>query len=407
MNPRLWLVAIMVASMALITAGFVAVPAAAAPDAVASPQVASAASLLSQAQAEADAGHNNAAQELLTAAIAQYPDDVGLHKLLGDVDYRLGDYAGAAAAYQFVLNRQPGNKEVHNKLGGVYAAQDKYDAAIAEFRASLPLEEGLSNLIRAYIDQDRLPELEAEERRNLMIAQMEPSAHFDLGLVYYYEKEYDLAMAEFQTALNEDVNYDDARNGVGMVYGELGRHDDAIAEYRAIIARNPTYANAWINWGVELIALSDYDTAIAKLDHAIELKPGYAVAYGNLGVAYDYLGDFTQAIELYERAIALDPRASEVYQNLGSLYFNHNLLNLAEAAFIKGISISPHRSELHFDLGVVYEQQHKYDLAAEQYKLALAGAPNDVEVRAELASVQAKLGQKSSVASPSPGSAFH
>jgi len=186
MNQQMRVVASMVAAVAFILGGFAVVLAAPAPDGqtVNTPPQASASTLLSRAQAEADAGHNADAKAMLTAALVTYPNDVGLHKLLGDVDYRSGDYAGAAAAYSFVLSRNPNDKEVHNKLGGVYAAQDKYDPAIAEFRASLPLEEGLSNLIRLYIDENRLPDLEAEERRNLMTAQMEPTAHFDLGLVY-------------------------------------------------------------------------------------------------------------------------------------------------------------------------------------------------------------------------------
>jgi tetratricopeptide (TPR) repeat protein len=408
MNRQMRVVAMTVAAVAFILAGVAISPAAPASDSqpAGSAGQESSATLLARAQAEADAGHNADAKTMLSAALVTYPNDVGLHKLLGDVDYRTGDYAGAAAAYGFVLSRNPKDKEVHNKLGGVYAAQDKYDAAIAEFRASLPLEEGLSNLIRLYIDEGRLPDLEAEERRNLMTSQMEPTAHFDLGLVYYYEKKYDLSMSEFQQALTLDVSDDDAHNGVGMVYGELGKHQDAMEQYRQIIAHDPGYSNAWINWGVELIAVSDYNGAITKLNHALSIKPNSAVAYGDMGVAYDYLGNFTQAIELYERALQLDPRASETYQNLGSLYFNHNLLNLAEAAFIKGIAISPHRSELHFDLGVVYEQQRKYDLAAEQYKAALAASPGNVQARQQLAAIQARLTQPGQTQLQSPGPTY-
>jgi len=381
------LVAMMVAAMAFMVAGF-AVCAADEGTVISSE---SPGALLAQAQAEADAGHNSAAKDILVTAVAAYPYDIALVKLLGDVDYRTGDYNGAVAAYEKVLAVNPNDKDVHNRLGGVYAAQDKYQMAIDEFRKSLPLSEGFANLIQLYLDEDRLGDLEAEETNELMLAPFDPKAHFDLGLVYYYEKKYDQSMAQFESALSEDSHSSDARNGIGMVDGELGRHAEAINEYKTVIAQDPTYANAWINWGVELITLSDYKGAIEKLNHALELKPNYAVGYGNLGVAYDYLGDFTQAVELYERSLQLDPREREAYENLGSLYFNHDLLNLAEAAFIKGLSVSPHMAELHFNLGVVYEQQQKYDLAAEQYKEALSSAPNNVEMRQQLAEVQAKL----------------
>ncbi|HXW51830.1 MAG TPA: tetratricopeptide repeat protein, partial [Candidatus Acidoferrales bacterium] len=100
----------------------------------ASPSQPTAAALLAQAQSEADAGHNDTAKQILLQAVSLYPDDMALEKLLGDVQYRLENYDAAAAAYQIVLAHDPTNKEVHNRLGGVYAAQDRYDDAISEFR---------------------------------------------------------------------------------------------------------------------------------------------------------------------------------------------------------------------------------------------------------------------------------
>jgi len=377
-----------VAAMASILTGFAIASADANP--AAGPQP-SAASLLGQAQAEADAGHPTSAKLILVKASALYPGNVDIQKLLGDVDYRTEDYAGAAAAYKKVLARDSTNKEVHNRLGGVYAAQDRYNDAISEFRLSLPLSEGFLHLIQTYIDEGRIGDLEAEQQRAVVLAPFEASSHFSLGLVYYYEKKYDQALNEFQAALANDPRSSDARNGLGMAYGDLGRHTEAIAQYKTAIAQDPKYANAWINWGVELIATSDYRGAIEKINHGLDLKPDLSVGYDNLGVAYDYLDNFTQAVELYERALQLDPREREAYQNLGSLYFSHNLLNLAEAAFIKGLAVAPRTAGLHFDLGIVYEQQHKYGLALEQYKAALTTEPNNTEMRQQLAGVEAKL----------------
>ena len=379
----------MVAAIAFMLAGFAIATADASPGAPGAQP--SAATALGEARAEADAGHPTAAKEILVKVAALYPDNVDIQKLLGDVDYRTQDYAGAAAAYKRVLERDPKNKDVHNRLGGVYAAQDKFGDAVSEFRLSLPLSEGFLNLVQTYLDEGRISDLEGEMQRNVVLSPFEASSHFNLGLVLYYEKKYAPALGEFESALGEDPRSSDARNGVGMVYGELGRHKDAIMEYRKVIAQDPTYANSWINWGVELIATSDYRGAIEKINHGLMLKPNFSVGYDNLGVAYDYLGDFTQAVELYERALQLDPREREAYQNLGSLYFDHNLLNLAEAAFIKGLAVAPRTAGLHFNLGIVYEQQRKYSLALEQYKAALTTEPNNIEMRQQLAGVEAKL----------------
>lgn len=377
--------------MAFMLVGFAigaADPAIAPATAVSQP---SASGLLAQAQSEANAGHNQSAKEILVRAVALYPKDGALEKLLGDVDYRMENYDAAAAAYRAVLAMDRNNKEVHNRLGGVYAAQDKYDDAIAEFRRSLPLSEGFVNLVQLMDDQGRLGDLEAEYFRDLEREPYEPIAHYNLGYIFYYEKKYSQAQGEFETALTQNSRYSDARNALGMTYSALGRGNDAINAYKAVILQDPKYNLAWMNWGVELIERSDYGGAIEKLNHAIDLKPGYAAAYDNLGVANEYLNNFTQAGELYEKALQLDPREREAYQNLGSMYFDHNLLNLAEAAFIKGLAVAPRSAALHFDLGIVYEQQHKYGLAAAQFKAALATAPDNPEMREQLAAVEAKL----------------
>ncbi len=346
--------------------------------------------LLLQAQTESSSGHNQTARELLRKAAALDPNDLAVQKLLGDVEYRLENYAAAAAAYRIVLTREPMNKEVHNRLGGVYAAQDKIDSAISEFRSSLPLSEGFANLVQSYADEGKLGDLEIEYYRVEEHEPYEYITHYNLGYIYYYEKKFDAAIAQYLEALDRFPRYNDARNALGMVYGDLGQYNRAIDNYKTVIAADPKYYLAWMNWGVELIKLGQYNDAIVKLNRAIELNPAYARSYDNLGVVYDYLGDFTKAVELYNKALVLDPREREAYQNLGSLYYSHNLMNLAEAAFIKGLAVAPRFVGLHYNLAIVYQEQHKYTMAVQQYKAVLAIAPDNAEARAQLATIEPK-----------------
>src|SRR5579872_113555 len=353
-----------------------------------------AAALLAQAQSEAAAGHNDTAKQILLQAASKYPDDMQIQKLLGDVEYRLQNYDAAAAAYQNVLAHDPNDKEVHNRLGGVYAAQDRYNDAISEFRKSLPLAVGFLNLVEAYDDEGRLSELEDEFQADVNRDPNNPLFHVNLGTIYEHEQKFSLAQEEFQSALDANPSFAEAHNGLGIVYGDLGRWQDAIMQYRLAILEEPKSPHPWMNWGVELIGEGKYNDALQKLQYAIQLDPVFAQSYNNMGVAYEYLNQFTPAVESYEKALALDPRLRQAYQNLGNIYFTHNLLNLAEAAFIKGIAVAPKYAALHFDLGVVYEQQRKYDLAADQYKAALASQPSLSVARDMLAGVQAKIGHE-------------
>jgi tetratricopeptide (TPR) repeat protein len=399
MNPRRILavtaifVALSVGSSARALAGTQSPQPAASPAAqkTGQPSTASASDLLSQAQADIAAGHNTTAREELRRAAAIDPGNLGIQKMLGDVEYRLENFPAAEIAYLAVLDKEPDNKDVHNRLGGVYAAEDRFDDALSEFRKSLPLREGFANLVQVYQDQGRLGELESEYMIEMEREPMEPGTHYNLGIVYDAEKNYAQAIDQYTTALDRNPRFTDALNALGVVFADEGRHQDAIARYQQTLDLDPRYYLALMNWGVELIKLGDYNGAIEKINKAIDINPQFPLSYENLGVAYDYLGDFTRAVELYQRTIVLDPGDRNVYVNLGAIYYNHGLLNLAEAAFIKGLATGAKNATLHFGLGDVYQQQRKYQLALAQFKSALAITPTDLTTQAKVAEMQAAL----------------
>ncbi len=356
----------------------------------AGPRSSGASELLNEARYDADRGLNQAAAELLRKAALQEPRNIEIQRLLGDVEYRLENYKAAEAAYQAVLAVDPNNREVYNRLGGVYAAQDHVDEAIAAFRKSLPSKEGFANLVAAYADEGKLGELEGEIELEETRYPFDPSNHYNLAVVYKAEQKYDAAIAQLGYALDRNERFIDAHNLLGTIYGEMGRYDDAITQYKFALGIDSRYSFAWLNWGVELINEGQYKAAIEKIQQAITLDPGFALGYENLGVDYDHLGDFTGAVEQYQRAITLDPHERNVFLNLGFLYYSHGQYNLAEAAFIKGIALQPHNARLHLGLGYVYEAQKKYALAEEQVKAALAQDPKDSLAVAKLAEIESE-----------------
>src|SRR4029077_5095692 len=220
------------------------------------PSSASASDLLSQAQADIAAGHNTTARDELRRAAAIDPGNLGIQKMLGDVEYRLENFTAAEAAYRAVLDKEPYNKDVHNRLGGVYAAEDRFDDALSEFRKSLPLREGFANLVQVYQDQGRLGELESEYMIEMQREPMEPGTHDNLGIVYDAEKNYAEAIDQYKTALDRNPRFTDALNALGVVYADEGRHQDAIASYQQTLDLEPRYYLALMNWGVELIKLA-------------------------------------------------------------------------------------------------------------------------------------------------------
>ena len=337
-----------------------------------------AASLLAQAELDAASGRNQQARDEASKAVELDPTDLLAQRLLGDVEYRLEHYTAAEAAYKAVLAHDPNDRDIHNRLGGVYAAEGRTDDAIAQFKLSLPSQEGMINLVEAYKEQGRLKELEAQDELDMDRAPSDdPITRFELATVLDAEKRYPEAISLYQQALAIKPDFMEAHNGLGIVFGEVGRYGDAIAEYKLAIASQPKCFQCWNNWGVELINSGDPAGAIDKLERSLAINKQFGTAYMNLGTAYDQLGDFQKAIELYQQSITFDPRSPDVYQNLGWDYFEHGFMNLAEAAYVKGLAINPRDARLHVVLGYFYQNRHQYQQAIDQYKLAVMYDPTD------------------------------
>ena len=349
--------------------------------------------LLAQAQVDAASGMNQVARDEAQRVLAMDPNNLDALRLLGDVEYRLQQYPAAETAYRAVLARAPDDRNVHNRLGGVYAAEGRIDDAIAQFRLSLPSQEGSLNLVETYAEEGRLKELEAEAQMDMDRAPSDdPYTRQELALVYDAEKRYAESIDLYGQALILKPDFWEAHNGLGIVYDEVGRYDDAILEYRRAIGEKGDCYQCWMNWGVVLINSGDPKGAIEKIQKSLSYNRQFGRAYMDLGVAYDARGDFQKAIELYQQAIVYEPRLPEVYINLGSDYITHGLFNLAEASFVKGIAIFPRDARLHLALGYYYEDRHQYPQAVEQYKLAMTYAPSDPRAKNSLDEVQALMG---------------
>ena len=95
----------------------------------------------------------------------------------------------------------------------------------------------------------------------------------------------------------------------------LGLYDLAIANYDKAIQLKPNEAEAYHNRGVAKYNLGEYFAAISDYDKVIQLKPDYAEAYYNRGIAKGTLGEYFAAISDYDKAIQLKSDYADAYIN--------------------------------------------------------------------------------------------
>ena len=173
-----------------------------------------------------------------------------------------GDFDGAVAFLQGLLDEQPGDEELLYNLGVVYGEAGQRDEALAYMRRVLavnPDHPGALNYL-GYSLAERGEQLDEAERMITRAIEQRPDDGYitdSLGWVYYMRAKHML---------------------------DAGR----VEEGRALLER-----------------------AIRELERAAQLTGGDPVISEHLGDAYLLLEDRVRALRFYEEAVHLDPRESE------------------------------------------------------------------------------------------------
>ena len=162
-----------------------------------------------------------------------------------------------------------------------------------------------------------------EKARNSLFRDS-PADCVDRGLLYLHEGDYhpavcDIAIQEFNYAIEQVPDYADAYNYRAMAYNYVGNYDQAIADYDRAIEFQPADFRVYNNRGIAYFNREDYDRAITDLNEAIRLCPSHTVAYLNRGSIYhvmaDVTGEYGKALEDYDNAVRLCPNYVDDFIN--------------------------------------------------------------------------------------------
>ena len=150
-------------------------------------------------------------------------------------------------------------------------------------------------------------------------------AYYNRGLVRCFQGCSDLALADYNKALQLNPNYAEAYVERGSAYDSKRRFDIALADYNKALQLKPDIPQAYNGRGWVYHQQRFFDRAIADYTAAIRLKPDYGTAYCNRGVAYAEIGKYDLAIEDDTKALELDPNLNdEIYRSRALAYFYKN-----------------------------------------------------------------------------------
>ena len=146
-------------------------------------------------------------------------------------------------------------------------------------------------------------------------------AHIGRGIVHFAKGEYDLAIADFSTAVALRPNDPEAYYDRGLAYRQKGAMDAALADYNITIRLSPRYGQAFNNRGYVYAVKGELDLAFADFEKAIALDPRLAEAYSNRGAIFSTRGHFDRAISDFGTSLRLDPNQARPHMNRAIAYF--------------------------------------------------------------------------------------
>ena len=99
-----------------------------------------------------------------------------------------------------------------------------------------------------------------------------------------------------------------AHNNRGVAYKVKGEYDLALKDYDQAIQLNPNAASHYNNRGIIYRLKHDYDRAIADYDEAIWLKSDYVAAFYNRALAYVDKGAYDHALADFGVVLQFKPK---------------------------------------------------------------------------------------------------
>jgi len=329
-----------------------------------------------QGLARHQAGRLDEAQAAYEAILQAQPGHADSLHLLGVIACQRGDYAAAAGLIGQALQGNPKAAAYHSNLGIAQRELGQLPQAAASFRAALALNpdypEAYCNLAVALEELGQLDEAEQACRAALALKPAYVEAHLNLGMVLKAQGHLPEAAAAFRQTLVLSPNSAKAHCNLGVTLKELNQLDQALMCYGRALMIDPDYAEAHLNLSNLLRVQGHFEEALGACQQALRLKPDAPLSHLCLGNAQDALGLYAEAADSFRQAIRLKPDFAQAWSNLGNVLKQLGEFPQAEEACRTAVRIKPDYAQAHSNLGNVLKELNQLDGAAACYQTALA-----------------------------------
>ncbi|MDN4999996.1 caspase family protein [Bradyrhizobium sp. GCM10027634] len=207
------------------------------------------------------------------------------------------------------------------------------------------------------------------------------------GVAHEHKGEDDLAMADYNLAIQKRSNFGFAYNNRGTIQLRRGALQSALDDFNLSIKYTPKFLFGWTNRARVRTLMKDYDGAIADFAEAEKIDPTAQQIASNRCITYGLMGKFDQALADCNGLIEKQPRNVYAINNRADVYVLKGDFDGALKDYNAAVELNPNSIRAHSGRGQLYERkkdlaQARADYRAAAYSLTKFDEPDVARARA-------------------------
>ena len=256
---------------------------------------------LELAKALIDDRQQEAAQKVLAAVTAKWPDSAPAHAQLGVLLSAKGQYEEAVWQLGRAVQLQPGSSDYAQALAEVLLSWRHYSTALDFVTA----------------EEQRFGEL--------------PDLEYCHAFALYGLRRHDEALAKLHALLDKHPRFDRAYSLLGTCYLDLGDAQKAAASFRKAIELNPGNPRSYISLA-EVLRRNPQttDEAISDARKGLRLDPASSEGKIQLALCYESKREYAQAQSLLQEVTQAHPELIPPHRILARIYHQQGDFSKAE-----------------------------------------------------------------------------
>lgn len=201
------------------------------------------------------------------------------HFQMGQSFYAENNFTGALQELTEAEKLTPKDPELLNLLGLTYFRKGRFDLAEPKYLKALDLKENFSearnNLGVNYLEMKRWDDAIAQFKRvqDDIFYQGQDNAAINLGLAYLGKGDYPQALSVLRAQVSRNGNDPRTRLNLGRVYFAMDKTELAVEEYEKALQLNSSYASAHYHMGLAQMKLKDAQAAKGAFQEVVRLAP--------------------------------------------------------------------------------------------------------------------------------------